>query len=41
MNAVQYLVPLIGIAVAIAIIGRPRRRAPRAEATPLTSEATA
>ena len=34
MNAVQYLVPLIGIISAIAMIGRPRRRAPRAEATP-------
>ena len=34
MNAVQYLVPLIGIIAAIAMIGRPRRRAPRAETTP-------
>jgi len=34
MNAVQYLVPLLGIAVAIAIIGRPRRRAPRPAASP-------
>ena len=36
MNAVQYLVPILGIAVAIAIIGRPRRRAPR----PAPSQAT-
>jgi lipopolysaccharide export system permease protein len=36
MNAVQYLVPLLGIAVAIAIIGRPRRRAPRPAPSPAT-----
>ena len=40
MNAVQYLVPLIGIIAAIAIIGRPRRRAPRPEPA-LTAEAGA